>query len=260
MLILNADIEFSNNCILSITDTTGFKSENINGFLATGSPNQQDEYHITDGYFVNAIFYNKYVGEPLFINKSTSLYEVTIPVEPVYEDNFNTDYYTLNKDGEYTIKRIFIISKEYYDNMVFINPSFFGSKIVFYYDKIENLFYEIVDDFPVETKLEDIITRYSNSNTGGFMTQRFVSTCLLNKCLYLLQKEILNSNLSFCSDKVPNGLISKRDFVYMLLQVIKYLQESGYNREVQRLIEGTNTCGLVCKDIQVKTNNDCGCG
>lgn len=252
MTKLSIDIKFNSNCILSVKDTTGFNG--ANGFSnITGTPSDEGVYKLSDGYFINAVIYNRYNKDADYVNKDDEFEHILASqVKPNYADNFETKNYKLGSDGVYTFKRIFVISKEYY----LANQGTF-TKTVLYYDSDDEKFYEVIDNTPEEITLEDVVKNISGVYTGTFISYTFVSTCNLNRCLYLLQKDKLSNGIAGCKSYKHSSEI---DYIYMTLNVIKYLKDDGYLTEVQRIIENNDCCNLVCNYISKKTNNDCGCG
>lgn len=259
MAKIKTNINFSNSCILSLTDTTGFKSvSNLDGFVAEdGTYDDFNDYKVSDGYFINLLIYHKYYGDPKLLNPNDLYFHInSIDVKPVYADNFSTNNYTLTKDGVYTFKRVFVITKQFYEDN--LDTGRFDDKEVIYYDPDLGAFYEVTEGTPDEITITDVANKFSNKHAGSVAQYKFVSTCYLNKCLYLIQKSIIDANMAACASEFKD-LLTKRDLIHMTLQVIKYLKDDGHLDEVQRVIEGLDTCGMICESISKKNNTDCGC-
>jgi len=255
MVKIKTTIDFNSNCILSVDEATGFKStENPFGFTLAADAATGDNYHITDGYFIDVIISHKYKCDPVVI-PVTLVPELIISPSLTYVDNFNTVSYKLPKDGVYSFKRMFIISKNLYE----YRQGGFGGKQVIYYDSAVAKYYIVSDNNEIsEIGFNDVALLYSSSQSGAVGTSKFVSTCYLNRCLYLLQKEVIEKNV-VCYTKSYDDVLAKRDFIDMTISVIKYLKDDNYLTEIQRLLEAVNTCGLICKSVGTKNKQDCGC-
>jgi len=251
MTKLKININFNSNCILSIQDTTGFGG--ANGFvIESGTPTLEGDYKLSNGVFIDTVIYNPYNRDTQILNPLEEVISLTTSeVKPVYADNFETKYYTLAKDGVYTFKRAFVITKAYYlANIGNI------TKTAYYYDPETGFYYNSANEV---VELKDLVLLMGNDTTGSITSYKFISTCYLNKCLFKLQTEILSKGLEACNGK---GDIYKkqRDYIVMTLNVINYLKEDGHLNEVQKVIESSNSCGLICKQINGNNGSDCGCG
>lgn len=255
MTKLKIDITFNSSCQLSATDITGFKSgSNTDGFiLENATPSAEGDYKISNGYFINAIFYHQYIGSATLLDSNEPYEHITTGnVSPTYSNNFLTKNYTLKKDGVYSFKRVFIISKAFYlANIISI------TKDVIYYDPVEDDFVSVVDGVTTVINKKSAINAISAETTGSIIAYKFISTCYLNKCRYLLESAGLNRGLDYCGD---DQYKAQRDYILMTINVIRYLKEAGHLTEVQKVIELSNCCGLICKEIGDANDNDCGCG
>src|SRR5215217_1471132 len=135
MTKLKININFNSNRILSIQDTTGFGgSEGF--FLESSSPTGEGNYKLSNGYFVNLVVYHRYNTNSVIVNPNDLPYYIeSADVSTTYANNFSTYNYTLAKDGVYSFKRIFVISKAYY--LANINTI---TKEIVYYDPDLNKF------------------------------------------------------------------------------------------------------------------------
>lgn len=259
MLQLQITIQTDSYCDLTVEDTTGFISgSNLNGFLAEGATADVDQYHISDGYFFNILTYDYYSCSPGIQNSSDVPVTVSSgDVEPIYTDNDFVYKIKMTKDGIHTIHRFFIISKSFYEAQTL---EFFDGKLVVYYDPAEDLIYK-VDGLTIVsiTKEELVALVLDETITGGYVYETYTSLCYLNALHYKLENKLLNSGILSCPAKVDKGLIAARDYVYMALNVISYLQELGQELEVQRLIESIWSCVLPFTDLLNVKLQDCGC-
>ena len=181
MTKLKVSINFNSNCILSVKDTTGFGG--AEGFLTqSSSPTLEGNYKLTDGYFINAVMFHKYNTDIQYTNQTDEMEHIlSNDVKPVYADNFVTTNYKLPADGVYTFKRIFVISKEYYNANY---PEI--TKAVIYYDSDEDKFFTIEGGEPVEITKAEVVNNVDTSYTGSSITYKFVSTCNLKRSRSLL--------------------------------------------------------------------------
>lgn len=257
MTKLKIDINFNSSCILTVKDTTGYGGDGFTDLtlipLEIPAEPSTPNYSMTNGYFINAILYHRYNGAPQLINTNEQPLLITNPAE-VYANNFTAKSYTLKKDGVYSFRRLFIISKDYY----LANSESITTK-VFYYDATTTKYFKVDSKVTTEVELYDVVNETNLTTTGAVVSYKFISTCYLNRCLYLLQNKVLNSGYSECNSEA-DIYRKQRDYILMTLNVIKYLKEDGHLTEVQKTIELSDSCGMICKQIGKQTNNDCGCG
>lgn len=242
-------------CGISIQDVTGFVSgSNTEGFVAEGAGSiPVDSYKISNGYFKTVVLYEKYGVEPIIINPFEEFVHIpTGEVDPVYANNFPDQEYLFSQDGVFTIKRIFIISEEFYQAES--SGSRFDDKSVYYTDGAT--IYKVVDDEPIVVSVAEFITNV-DPYVGMITNITIVSTCFINQCYFNLINTLIEKGLEICSTDKVAALMQSRDFLYMVLEAIKYLKEQGNTIEIQRIIESTNTCGAVCDSVS--KSNDCGC-
>jgi hypothetical protein len=260
MLDLKLETQFNNYCELTIEDTTGYVApDNLNGFLPEGMvPFENNQYHISDGYFFNILSYNGYNCNPVILNpKEAPIKLNSIDVESVYEDNNLSYTYTLDKDGMNVLTRIFVISKAFYEMK---NSSFFGGKTVIYYDPAVDKIYKIDGTTHVEISKYQLLTGLNSNQTGDYVQISIFSVCKLNTLSYKLETKLLNSCILICSEKIDKQLIVARDYVFMLLNTIKYLRQLNQISEAQRVIEASNSyCSLFTNLVSDSNLKDCNC-
>lgn len=260
MLQLKLETQFNNYCELTIEDTTGFISgENPNGFLQEGVvPSANNQHHISDGYFFNILSYNGYNCNPVILNPTDAPIRVnSLDVEPIYEDNNFSYTYNLKKDGLHVFTRIFVISKAFYEMK---NPSFFETRTVVYYDPAEDKLYRIENSVPVEITKYQLLIELNSNWTGDYEQISLLSVCHLNTLHYKLETKLLNSCVLVCYNKIDKQLIAARDYIFMLLNVIKYLKQLNQISEAQRLIEASNSyCNLFSNLVSGSKLNNCNC-
>ena len=272
MLVLKTAVGFDNcECTITVTDSTGFQPTTPEGFIAEGQalPTIND-FHISNGYLFNVLLKSTYNGKNIVVNKEEAIVNIDSgDVNPIYEENFPTKQYNLEGDGTFYLKRLFIVSRDFYESL---SPSSLTNKTVVFYDEDLLKFYKIVNNNEEEIQLADLAFEFTSSYLGAFTSHKLFSICFLKRCYYLLQRQILNNGLGLNppnkrTKKCLTGdcesseeLISKRDFIHNTIHVLDYLIGCGYYNDAQRLLESLNTCGFICRDVGISTNNDCGCG
>lgn len=248
------NLTLGDSCNLTITDTTQYYQiqNNPTGFYAETEPSQPiDTYKLSQGYFKNVIVYNKYAQKPFIVN-TNEIFKRIISVDPIYDNNFVPDIYNLSQDGVFTIKRVFIISEEYYNAQK--TTGRFDGRIIYYTDG--TIIYIVDNGVATPTTMLDFISN-DDAFIGIIGTVKIVSTCFINTCYFNIINKLITDGLEVCSSNKSNDLIKQRDFLYMVLEAIKYLKEQGNTLQIQKIIEMTNTCGGICKSVSV--SSDCGC-
>lgn len=261
MLEIKLETQFNNYCELTITDTTGFvASLNPGGFIQEGVvPSANNQHHISDGYFFNILAYNAYNCTPKILNPTEAPIHVnSVDVEPVYADNNFVYTYTLKTDGRHTFTRIFIMTKAFYESK---NLSFFEGKTIIYYDPTVDKIYKLNAGVPEELTRLQLLLTLSPTWTGDYNQTSLLSTCRLNILSYQLETKLLNSCILVCYQKIDKQLIAARDYVYMLLNVIDYMNQLDQTDEIQRLLESSSSnCGLFADLVKDTNLKDCNCG
>lgn len=85
----------------------------------------------------------------------------------------------------------------------------------------------------------------------------------LVRCYVLTERDRINNYLkNNCKGAcvVNNDLQQRADILLAAIMVINNLLERGDFFEAQRILNGLNTCGHLCKDYVDKGLNSCGCG
>lgn len=250
---LKFNLTLGSSCALTIQDITGWVgSTNLDGFYQdSASVVPKDSYKIKQGYFKNVILYNKYGAAPVVVN-STESFRIILDEDPTYSVNFPPEVYALTQDGVFTIKRVFIITEEFY-NLEKLTTRFDDRKI--YYSDGVGIYYVDGSAPPVLVTMTQFLDNI-DPFVGMVSTIKIVSTCFINMCYFNLINTLLTASATACP--TPNSILltNERDYIYMVLEAIKYNKEQGNIAEIQRIIEATNTCGGVCKDV---STDDCGC-
>lgn len=247
MTNIKFSVDIDNSCLLDILDTTGYQPEITDGFrretatIGTG-------YKLSEGYFKNVIQYNKYNVGPVVINTNEPFIQISA-ISDVYANNFTAQTYRLEQDGVYTISRLFVMNEATYlrdkDGPAFLDL------LIYYTDGVD--LYKVTAGVPAKTTVAALLAE-TYPTTVRIGVTKIVSTCYINKCYF----KMITSTLTDCGKCATEiGLQRERDFIYMVLEAIKYLKDQGSIGEISRLIELVDTCGGYCSKLL--PSNDCGC-
>lgn len=273
MLKLFTNIGFDDcNCAVTVQDMTGFQVDNPDGFFPSDQrpPYNTVDFKISDGYLFNVILKYKYNGSVEIVNLNEPILNINdADTDPVYQENFQVMQYSLPQDGTYVIKRLFIVSRAYYELISSIAPD----KTLVFYDEDEMKFYQSTGIGGVETEIDllDLAIEFNSNYVGAHTSHKLFSTCYLKQCHFKLQREFLNDRLGLnldskkskrkcligCDDDEVSA--ENRDFIHTTLHVLDYLIGCGYFDDAQRLLESLNKCGSICNQVGVR-NTGCGCG
>jgi hypothetical protein len=254
MTKLKTNVQLDASCILTVSDVSGFYDSTTapNGFLPEADSAQvvADVYKISNGYFINLLTYNAYNVTPALVNTQESWY-TPATVQSTYANNFTPSNYILSADGTYTLSRVFMISDTFYD--AHKNSGLFTNKTIYYTDGV-NVYLVHTDITTTIVPLATLANLNLTGSTAIVLATTFISTCQLSNCYFLLMSKLLDLGMSGCT--TDTQMHKSRDFIYMTLETIKYLQDFGNNSQIQKLIEGVTGCGI-CGDTTKTT--DCGC-
>lgn len=133
-----------------------------------------------------------------------------------------------------------------------------------YYDDIDSgtsVEYNLnnIDDFDA---VYEIVRKVYPDNCFYFDDYSFTIYDLV-ECYVLTERERINNYLkNNCRGNCKNGdvdLTDKSDILLATIMVLKDLMEKGDFFEAQRILNGLNTCGNLCKKY-TKSLKGCGCG
>lgn len=132
---------------------------------------------------------------------------------------------------------------------------------IFYYDvdSKETSSYDPVEDFD---DVYSIVRKEYPDNCFYFDDYSFTIYDLV-RCYVLTERDRINNYLkNNCKGAcvVNNDLQQRADILLAAIMVINNLLERGDFFEAQRILNGLNTCGHLCKDYVDKGLNSCGCG
>lgn len=133
----------------------------------------------------------------------------------------------------------------------------YGSDIIA--SEVDNQLYgnEYIENIE-EVDLKELIQVESGVSLVKTQQDTF-SICYLNNCFLKICQDIYN-NMSFNKCKKPDSSLTfNRDFLWMLINVIKYNLDLGYTMEAQRVLDEFNTCGNNICNQSSNINYGCGC-
>lgn len=168
-----------------------------------------------------------------------------------------------NEDGYYIVY-YYIIPTEFWVNSV-DNPVD-HLDYVFYINRQGDIIYRYKDSLgriiDEEIKPEDLINYIQDTVTTSVdrIVKKIFPISKLQCCYYSYAKQLFDVLLKRCPDDSNNEQIYKRDFVYMTIQIIKYLIGFDQYLEAQRILDIINGCGGFCNSVgKIKGKSDCGC-
>ena len=242
-----------NNCTLQIT---GLNQE-ANIYIP-------EEAFISDCYNGDVINKYKYsetnsIIVTKYISKDS---EEKIKVQYFQHDNEEeTMSVNLSKDGNYITYYIILPSLVWLQNQL-ENENNILDQYQSIYILDNSTIYKYVNDELVEVSLDEIIERNPEETTISISSKISFSICYLNKCYISLCKSILNVTLTKCKNPDTSDLIFKRDYLWMTINVIKYLIENEQFMEAQNILDQVNSCNGFCQNYY-RSNNiktyGCGC-
>ena len=131
-----------------------------------------------------------------------------------------------------------------------------------YYSDGINLF-KYINGESTEATIIEVVERNTEETTISRTCENYVSICFLNKCYLSLCQQILNERaFSPCWDKntIDPDLIFRRDYVWMAINVIKYMVQFEQLAEAERIIEQIGGCNGLCKsEFRRMPSHGCGC-
>lgn len=242
------------NCILNITDQTQedgqYIPEDIMDDVSLEGYYQGNKFKYSQTYTINIIEHNATTGSTI----ETVLYTE-------HCSYLDEAYYTLTKDGYYTIYHLILPSINWLEEELQKEDSILNSGIAIYVTDGAKIYHyyngQITEQEPAVIK--DINTQ---ETTISRIEGDSFSICFLYECYINLCKQIFNSMNIRCLNQNDNlsDLIFKRDFLWMTINVIKYYTDFGNLLEAQRILESVNYCNGMCTEQTIQNNNNYGCG
>lgn len=228
-------IKTNNLCLLEAVDDTIFDESSIFNPC-------YDEVA-----FIDVLVSNKMAGDEI----------VSINVS---YDGYNK--FQLSHDGKFTIHHYVVPTEKWLSK--YSQKELEDTHENIYVYKGKTLLKKEEGDTFSSVPLEEIINLDFKHSTIRSTKESIFSLCYLTKCFLGYAKDIFKTNLTKCVNKDLEGSYN-RDFVWMVINVIKYYIEFGQLEEAQRLLEETMSCNGFCKSKVVNyklTNNSvsgCGC-
>lgn len=196
-----------------------------------------------------------------FVSKDT---EEVVKVQYFQHNNQEeTMLVNLSKDGNYITHYIILPSLEW------LNAQQESEDCVL--DLYESIYvldgstiYKYIDNELVQVPIDEILERNPENTTISISSKISFSICYLNRCYISLCKSIFNSVLTKCQNPNIQDLTFKRDYLWMTINVIRYLTENEQFMEAQNILDQVNSCNGFCQDhySNIKTHDygyGCGC-
>lgn len=184
----------------------------------------------------------------------------------------NTDKYKIfiPKDGWITLYHVILPTGEYIDTF---SPEEMEGVVYGYYicdGKIYDRNHKDENNRDKEVDLKEVIEGNSDIATTAITSQDYVTIFYLQKCFINICKDIFDnagangglSDAGACfKSKSDNTLISRRDIIWMAINVIKYLVKYNMKAEATRIINQLEGCNGICTQTSnYKNVQGCGCG
>lgn len=238
------------SCKVSVQDQTEIGGK---GYLA------EDSDVTVKGRFK----YSDTVSIDLLQHNKSDEYELQIPVYTLHDSESKQVTLPVKFDGWFTVLHIVLPSKDWFDRELAKET---GSSLplydTVYYSDGENLF-KYINGTSTTATIEEVAERNTEETTISKTCENYVSICFLNKCYLSLCQQILEDRgLSPCWDKntVDTDLVFRRDYVWMAINVIKYMVQFEQLAEAERIIERISNCNGLCKsEFKRMPSHGCGC-
>lgn len=176
--------------------------------------------------------------------------------------HLDENYYQAESDGYYQIYHLILpVYNENFGNGDNFKKLLKEEEFVYYsaaYEKNLVTFYKYYYNDEKVVK-ESISTECMLKVCNLTVLDTFV-ICNLTDCYISLSKSILNNCNFRCIQDNDEDATFKRDFVWMTLNVIKYLVEKGDYLEAERILEKVNYCGGFCNNTSSSSSSGCNCG
>lgn len=246
---LNIDVCTGSSCKVIIKDLTEIGD---NGYLPeTSDVTVTGRFKYSDTVSIDLLQHNKSSGA-----------ELQTPVYSLHTEDIEDIVLPVNFDGWFTVVHIVLPTSDWF-NTELAKTS--GSALTLYdtvyYSDGTNV-YKYVDGSSQEASLAELVERNIENTTISIVCKNYVSICFLKKCYISLCQKILNERcFSECPEKmnVDSDLVFKRDYVWMAINVIKYLVQFKQLAEAESVIARLGGCNGLCKSEQVHSSG-CNCG
>lgn len=248
-------------CSITIT---GLEEENEE-YLFDSTIISTRAYTYDQSVTLNALYTLSSKEEETLINTAINIHK---------ENAIDESTFKMPIDGTYKVAHIIVPTEEWLDYVLKRDPSALDvySSVYFYSFKLNSF-------AKYNKKLEQITAADINElleinacppQDVGDLTTTIIkeekitfNLCYIQECYYLLCKNLFNVLLERCAVNKTNKMdIFNRDFIWMSINIIKYLLEKGQYFEAQRILEKITNCGTICRQVlkENKIISDCGCG
>lgn len=211
--------------------------------------------------------YSDTISIDLIIHDKLKESEVTKSIVYTKHDTLNPIKVRVPVDGTFSIVHIVLPSKEWYLRQLTNNSQVKSQYQYLYYSDGKKIYQGFLE--PSKDSIEipiDVIVDFNDNlitkSTIFKISKKYVSICFLRKCYVNLCQQIFDSrtNTSCNNKNINEDLIYRRDFVWMAINVIKYLTEMEQLQEVERIVEILLGCNGICQfNNNLKINGNCGC-
>lgn len=247
---LKIDVCTEASCKVVVKDITEIGN---NGYL----PEEADvvvkgRFKYSDTISIDLLQHNRHdkykLQDPIFSLHDTEIENVTLPV---------------TFDGWFTVLHIVLPTKEWFDRE---SAKETGSALslytTIYYCDNEKI-YKYINGTLSEVTIAEIVERNPEGTTISKVCENYVSICFLKKCYVSLCQQILNERcFSECPEDMntDSELVFKRDYVWMAINVVKYLVQFEQLAEAERVLELIGGCNGLCKsEFRQMSSHRCGC-
>lgn len=233
-----------NKCRLKVRDQ--ISSYNC-GFL--------DPYTKQDSKVIDVLTYNKTTGDKY--------------LDPIISDNNeDTIYLNIPEDGYITLTHIVLPTRKWVEENIVSKGTMKEDYYIYCIDG--NTIYRYNHEGKFDKKeFKDIFLQENITKTTLFRVDKaYVSICFLKQCYINLCQQIFNGlcglnnskNKGCFSSNIDKDLQTRRDIVWMGINVIKYMVKFGMLEEAERIIELLEGCNGICSQNSSITNKSSGCG
>lgn len=177
-----------------------------------------------------------------------------------FSDNSGDDIYlNIPEDGWITLSHIVLPTKEWIE----LNKNKFVDKPKDYYIYCmdNESVYRYLNGTFYEVTIDSIIQQNLYNTTISKVEKDYVSICYLRNCYINICQQVFKSlcGIGNCNDKVDKELSTKRDLVWMGINVIKYMVQFEMLEEAERIIERLISCHGICPQTKQSKSSGCGC-
>lgn len=247
---LKIDVCTESSCKVVVKDLT---ETGGSGYLPeTSDVTVKGRFKYSETVSIDLLQHNKSAGvelqDPIYSLHTETVKDISLPVK---------------FDGWFTVLHIVLPNKEWFDRE---QAKETGSALTIYdtvYYTDGTKLYKYVNNISEEVSISEIVERNVENTTISRICENYVSICFLKKCYISLCQKILNERcFSECPEKmnVDSDLVFKRDYVWMAINVVKYLVQFEQLAEAESVIERLGGCNGLCgSEFKRMYSHGCGC-